>query len=122
MQSGSISKLISQLFGGEMSTLGMNAIEVVIRKVAHILEYTLLGGLWYGYFLCTRLSPKKQVGFTLLISVLYAISDEVHQFFVPGRAARFYDVGFDTIGVILGILAVVLFCRNKRRNEKCRQK
>ena len=94
-----------------MNTLGQDTLQVLVRKTAHVLEFTVLGGLWYGYFLCTRLSFWKRLYLPFGISVLYALSDEVHQYFVPGRAARMYDVGFDTIGIILGIGAVWLISR-----------
>lgn len=42
------------------------------------------------------------VGFVML----YAISDEFHQSFIPGRGASFKDVCIDTLGGISGILVV----------------
>lgn len=39
----------------------------------------------------------------LLIGFLYAVSDEIHQYFVPGRAMQARDVLIDTAGVLLGI-------------------
>ena len=39
----------------------------------------------------------------LLIGFLYAVSDEIHQHFVPGRAMQARDVLIDTAGVLLGI-------------------
>ena len=40
--------------------------------------------------------------------ILYAISDEYHQSFIPGRDASFKDVGIDTLGGISGIVIVKL--------------
>ena len=118
-QSGSLAKLLASFFGGKMSTTGMNFLEVALRKIAHITEFAVLGGLWYGYF-C--FSPRKELRPQTLaatVSVLYAFCDEVHQYFVPGRAARWYDVAFDTLGIILGILAVKLFVwRYKKWKQK----
>ena len=64
-------------------------------------------------FLATGIS-KKFVPLILLVSLFYAVLDELHQYFVPGRAAVVFDVGCDFIGavvaiVFLGILS--LFCR-----------
>lgn len=39
---------------------------------------------------------------------MYATSDEIHQYFVPGRACMVEDVFIDTLGVILGILLIML--------------
>lgn len=117
-QSGAISGLLAGLFGGEISAAGQSILEAVVRKTAHVLEFTALGGLWYGYFLCSELKTRKSVTLSFVISVLYAVSDEVHQYFVPGRAARIYDVGFDALGVVIGILlAEVIYRRIKRRNK-----
>lgn len=122
-QSGAISGLLGSIFGGELTPQGQSTLEAVVRKIAHVLEYAALGGLWYGYFLCYEFAPAKKVGFTLLVSIAYAVSDEVHQYFVPGRAARLYDVGFDTLGILAGILAVtVILNLFKRRNPKWKQK
>ncbi len=118
-QSGGLANLISSFFGGEMSTLGMNALEVAVRKAAHIIEFGILGALWYGYFYGLPKVRFKPATSAFAISVLYAISDEVHQFFVPGRAARWYDVCIDSLGVALGILTVIYILR---RYEKWKQK
>lgn len=44
----------------------------------------------------------KGVGLTILICILYAISDEVYQLFVPGRGGQVSDVILDIVGAIVG--------------------
>ena len=44
---------------------------------------------------------------SICVGLLYAISDETHQYFIPGRQASPIDVGIDTCGVITGILIVL---------------
>ena len=110
-QSGGLANLISSFFGGKMSTIGMNALEVAVRKAAHIIEFCILGALWCGYFYVLPKVSFKPTTAAFTVSVLYAVSDEVHQYFVPGRAARWYDVCFDTLGIIIGILAVILILK-----------
>ena len=44
----------------------------------------------------------------ILLGMLYAISDEIHQGFSPGRSPRIADVYIDTLGVILGTLLILL--------------
>lgn len=82
---------------------------LTIRKLAHIFLYFLLGET---SFLFAAMLPIKAVrrkkpavsgGIALVISLLYACLDEVHQSFVPGRAAQLQDVGVDTIGFALAI-------------------
>ena len=46
----------------------------------------------------------KNIGMAILICVLYAISDGVHQLFVPGRGGQVKDVLIDSAGTISGIL------------------
>jgi len=43
---------------------------------------------------------------TLILGFLYAVSDEIHQYFVPGRAMQARDVLIDTAGVLLGFCIV----------------
>ncbi|MFQ8632799.1 MAG: VanZ family protein, partial [Intestinibacter bartlettii] len=51
-------------------------------------------------------------------SVLYAISDEIHQYFVPGRACQFRDVMIDSCGALFGIAVIVILKKmvNKIKN------
>ena len=48
--------------------------------------------------------PAVSGGIALVISLLYACLDEVHQSIVPGRAAQLQDVGIDAIGFVLAIV------------------
>ena len=83
---------------------------LTIRKLAHIFLYFLLGGT---SFLFAVMLPVKTVakarpaisgGIALVISLLYACLDEVHQSFVPGRVAQIQDVGVDAIGFVFSIV------------------
>jgi VanZ family protein len=46
---------------------------------------------------------KKYILYSLLICLIYSISDEVHQIFVPGRSGEVFDVLIDTLGSFIGI-------------------
>ena len=48
-------------------------------------------------------TKKQKILGSLLFGAFYAGTDELHQYFVPGRSARLFDVGLDTIGVLTGI-------------------
>lgn len=63
------------------------------------MEYAILYWLTYRAINENR-SRKNWVG-PLIFIVLYAISDEFHQSFVPGRRARATDVGIDTVGALI---------------------
>ena len=76
-----------------------------IRKVAHLTEYAILGILSYIAFL---LHKKKKIALsTTTLCFLYAITDEIHQLFVKGRACRWYDVLIDTTGAVIGIMIII---------------
>ncbi len=49
---------------------------------------------------------KKAILITLLISIIYAFSDEFHQFFIPGRFASLKDVLIDSTGSLCSILLI----------------
>ena len=53
-------------------------------------------------------AKKKKVLGSLLFGAFYASTDELHQYFVPGRSARLFDVGIDTLGVLTGVLAYLV--------------
>lgn len=88
-----------------------------IRKWAHVYLYTALGisvSATVFLFLRARSSrvshrPVKGALFSAAICTLYAASDELHQFFVPGRAALVTDIGVDALGFLSGIVVVFLF-------------
>ena len=67
--------------------------------------------MFYGLFLTFKLNSKKQVIFAGVMGISYAISDEIHQLFVSGRAGQVQDVIIDSIGVILGICILMLFIK-----------
>ena len=86
----------------DLST-GLGAWDTLARKVLHVAEFAVLGGL------CLR-----AVGRPLAAGVLasfYAALDEVHQSFVAGRAGSPLDWAIDTLGVVLGILALLAATR-----------
>lgn len=81
----------------QTTSIGTNTTDrFLILKSFHLIEYAFLAIL-----LSFAILKKKWV---ILIAYLYAISDEVHQSFVPGRTARFRDTLIDLIGISLGIL------------------
>ena len=75
---------------------GLGTWDLVLRKIAHACEFALLGAL------LLRALRDERAAFAG--GVLYAISDEVHQLFVPGRVGSPLDVAIDSIGVAVGIL------------------
>ena len=89
----------------------MDNIEKIVRKGAHYTIYTIGGFLIMNYTYSMEKSKKQKILGSLLFGAFYATTDEIHQFFIPGRSARLFDVGIDTLGVLTGIL-IYLAIRN----------
>ena len=88
----------------------------VIRKLAHLTEYFILGILLFRAFRsgAEKLQTLKWAFYSFLVVVLYAAGDEFHQSFEAGRTASLLDVGFDTFG---GFLAQAVTIVKLRRQD-----
>lgn len=85
---------------------GLGGWDLVLRKLAHVGEYALLGAL------LLRALHRPLPAFAL--GVAYAASDELHQHFVAGRHAAPLDVLIDTCGVAIGL---AIWARAVRRTS-----
>ena len=85
--------------------------EHIIRKIAHFSLYTLVGILTMSLMSTYDLKQMKRVGVSFGVGVLYAISDEIHQSFIPGRTSMVGDVFIDSCGVVFGIGIIWLMFR-----------
>ena len=85
---------------GEITTL-------IVRKVAHFSEYLILFLLTcnVGKF---YIENKKNMMYSIVFVFIYACTDEIHQYFIPGRSMAFKDVLIDTSGAIIGYLVIKL--------------
>lgn len=117
-------QLIEKLFflnlKGNEKTYYLNIFETMIRKTAHMSEYAILSiTLVYVFFLYENrgwhLVIKSQ-----LVCILYAITDEIHQLYVPGRSGQIVDVLIDGIGGFLGCMIFLCFLKIGNRYIKKR--
>jgi len=77
----------------------------VVRKLGHMIEYAILAALWFRTLHAgQRRSFSASARLALAISVVWAITDELHQSFVPSRDASVLDVIFDSTGATLCLL------------------
>jgi VanZ family protein len=74
---------------------GLGGWDLVLRKLAHAAEFAVLGAL--------LVRATGRAGPALALGVLYAVGDEVHQSFVPGRLGSPVDVAIDAVGVAVGV-------------------
>jgi len=75
--------------------------DFILRKGAHIVEFSILFLLLISAFGNYRMSIKKALLWAFCLTILYAISDEFHQSFVAERVASLADVAIDSLGVLL---------------------
>ena len=106
---------LRSFFDGEIPTL----LSVAVRKSAHFAAYAALGFCLYLTFE-GAVSQVKSMAFPFAISVLYAVSDEIHQTFVPGRAGRVFDLLIDSSGATFGIFVAVAILLIIRKRRFCR--
>jgi len=88
----------------------------IILKSFHLIEYAVLSILlFWGY---------KNYKYTIFTAYLYAVTDEIHQRFVPGREGRIRDTFIDILGIFIGILFIryIFPIINKFRQDKYRHK
>lgn len=119
--SGSLSAIIAQPItrmlavwrGVEDTTALYIQVDGVIRSAAHFSEYAVLGALLLFTF---RSHGLQQYSFPLASGAVYAILDEWHQAYSPGRVCDPLDMAIDVCGVLAGILTICLI-RNIWRKQ-----
>lgn len=98
----------------EVSLLA-DKIELPVRKLAHMTEYAILSLLAYLTMFCFGLNRYRNaaaVGFCMI----YALLDEAHQLFVPGRSGQLTDACIDTAGALFAMF--IVFCIKKCYDTK----
>ena len=111
--------------GLENNLISLSTLIFLVRKTAHFTEYAILGSLFF-LNLKSWQRPKSMTSMNILLSLifslLYACTDELHQIFVPGRSAQFRDILIDTLGASFGAtityLTIKLFAKVKARTRK----
>lgn len=86
---------------------------VIERKSAHVFEYAVLMLLAWRYF-SDRFRSESQRRLLMLSAtfvLVYGMLDELHQFFIFGRGARFTDVAVDGLGIALALVLIMAFLR-----------
>lgn len=90
----------------------INKFSMPVRKMAHFAEFFVLGTLSFIFFSTFgKLSFGLRLLLPLILGVLYAVSDEIHQLFVSGRACKLADVLIDFAGALLAVVIGCLITR-----------
>jgi VanZ family protein len=97
----------------------VNVIHAIVRKLAHVSEYFVLGLLLFRAFRNSATRPHlwRLALFSLAVIVLYAASDEYHQTFVASRTPSIIDVGIDSFGGFLAQCVSVIWLHHRRNAE-----
>jgi VanZ family protein len=93
----------------------LQAAHQVIRKMAHFTEYLILSVLLYRALRGERRWNARAAGMAFVLAGLYAVSDEFHQWFVPGRTAAATDCLIDVSGAAAGQGLLAARARAPRR-------
>ena len=114
-QPGEVSSKQSELVVRIFQFIGINLTEklgelatFIVRKVAHFSEYFILYCLMFNV-LRFYLNKKGLKFYCLILVFLYACSDEIHQYFIPGRAMAFKDVLIDTSGGVIAYSGIKIY-------------
>ena len=113
-QNGEKSANVSQIFTEKflsifsVDDISFGKMEHLLRKTAHFIEFFALGVLLCLLF--TRFLHSEMIAglLSFVAAVLYAVADECHQYFIPGRSASLKDILLDGAGAFCGILLTLL--------------
>lgn len=101
-------------------------IDPIIRKIAHFTLFAIGGFFIMTYVNGYEIEDKKKILYNTLAGTIYAITDEIHQIFVPGRSAQISDVILDSMGVVTGacfcLIIIKIFQNIKTKQIKHRAK
>lgn len=95
----------------------VESLQTPVRKIAHFTIYTLGGVITFIFMNKLKTTNNRKILYSLLFCLMYAITDEIHQYYIPGRSCEIRDVLIDTTGSLIGILITSLICNKKKKYE-----
>lgn len=96
--------MVKEVFSDFQAEAVSDGLNYMVRKMAHLILFFLLGLSVLHALLKNSFTKAEAVRIGMLICIIYACLDEVHQLFVQGRDARWQDVLIDTAGASVGFL------------------
>ena len=112
---GSLLEAIVRTVFGAMNPQTFATLHFLVRKSAHFTEYGILSLLWFRAWRGTRIGFAWQwAGLGVVIAMATAITDEVHQSFVPSRTGSAWDVLLDVTGALFAQLLLWIVIRVRR--------
>ncbi len=90
----------------------VSSLQGLVRSAAH---FGVFAALCFSSLIFTltleRIKLLSRYASSVIFSFLYAVSDELHQFFVPGRSFQLVDILVDTLGILLGAAVMYLIMK-----------
>ena len=126
--SGAVIRRVITLFNSDISEelleQRVEQLQFVVRKLAHFTLYTIGGILITIMFFQYKDKIKHTKAMSIILGMIYAISDEIHQLCIPGRSGEIRDVIIDTSGVILGVIVIsfLVYIKEKLKLAQNRKK
>ena len=118
-QSGSLSLKITEFIVNIIKkavpelTISMDIFHLLFRKASHFFVYFVLGMLVLNGLWSSGIKRREAFIIACAICVLYAVGDEVHQLYVPGRSGQITDVLIDSAGAFAGSGMLYFYFRFK---------
>lgn len=84
-------------------------LNIILRKNAHAFEYMVLAMIVTGVLFSFNIKGKLALIYIMFVCLFYAVTDEFHQMFVPGRTSLVGDVLIDFVGSLIGMAIYYLF-------------
>ena len=97
--------LISGTPGSDLPEFG--GWDTLAKKGGHLIGYAVLGAAYYYAVNSGRIATRRHFFLAVFMAAIYALTDEWHQKFVPGRNSSLIDVCIDTAG---GLIGAATFC------------
>lgn len=98
--------LVSETPSHKLPDFGI--METNVEMAGHLLGYTLLT---QAFLFGINNRDLKSLYTAGILAMLYGVSDEIHQSFVPGRVASIADLGIDLAGILFSLLAIRFYER-----------
>jgi|YNPNPStandDraft_1061719.scaffolds.fasta_scaffold39695_3 VanZ family protein len=95
--------------------------DLLLRKLAHFTEFCVLSILLLrallGYNRDKFQINKRILFWNIFLCIVYAITDEYHQYFVPGRITALKDILIDTCGIFCGSYLYIKILLNRSKEQ-----
>jgi VanZ family protein len=120
---GILSRILD-FFDFQYTSSSLESTDFLVRKSAHVTVYAILAVLWFrGLIKGSRMSIAKAAVTVLAISVLWAASDEFHQYLEHSqRTAKVSDVMLDSTAAALSLAVIGPLENRKKKNAALRRR